>query len=170
MICQRCRSSIFPRLQHQTFTSSLGASQRIQFRNYSDGKPSVSAAPPPPKPRQPIGDDITIPSAISSATPGVSQPLSTPGGVHVDVDPTQPAKAAKPAVERPPSSCLPGTPIQGLNYFRNKADPIAMEDNEYPEWLWSLLDSSKKEAKKGGVDPNSMSPIICMKFVSTSLT
>ncbi|OJJ00144.1 hypothetical protein ASPVEDRAFT_127154 [Aspergillus versicolor CBS 583.65] len=156
MICQRCRSSIFPRLQHQTFTSSLGASQRIQFRNYSDGKPSVSAAPPPPKPRQPIGDDITIPSAISSATPGVSQPLSTPGGVHVDVDPTQPAKAAKPAVERPPSSCLPGTPIQGLNYFRNKADPIAMEDNEYPEWLWSLLDSSKKEAKKGGVDPNTL--------------
>jgi len=165
-ICQRCRSSILTRLQHQTFTSSLGASQRIQFRNYSDGKPSVSAAPPPPKPRQPIGDDITIPSAISSATPGVSQPLSTPGGVHVDVDPTQPAKAAKPAVERPPSSCIPGTQMLGLNYFRNKADPIALEDNEYPEWLWSLLDSSKKEAKKGGVDPNSMSPVINVEFIS----
>lgn len=167
MICQRCRSSIFTRLQHQSFTSSLGASQRIQLRNYSDGKPSVSAAPPPPKPRQPIGDDITIPSAISSATPGVSQPLSTPGGVHVDVDPTQPAKAAKPAVERPPSSCAPGTQMLGLNYFRNKTDPIAKEDNEYPEWLWSLLDNSKKEAKKGGVDPNSMFPVNCGKIIST---
>lgn len=55
----------------------------------------------------------------------------------------------------------------GLNYFRNKADPIALEDNEYPEWLWSLLDSSKKEAKKGGVDPNSMSPVIIdVEFIS----
>ncbi|KAL4782041.1 mitochondrial ribosomal protein L37-domain-containing protein [Aspergillus varians] len=156
IICQRCRSSVLNRLQHQTLTSSLGVSPRSQFRNYSDGKPTVSATPPPPKPRQPIGGDITIPSAISSATPGVSQPLSTPEGVHVDVNPTQPAKAAKAAVERPPSSCIPGTQLSGLNYFKNKPEVVALEDSEYPEWLWSLLDSSKKEAKKGGVDPSTL--------------
>jgi large subunit ribosomal protein L54 len=85
----------------------------------------------------------------------VSQPLSTPEGVHVDVDPTQPSKAAR-KVERPPSSCEPGTKLVGLNYFKNKPDIIAMEDEEYPEWLWTLLDSSNKEVKKGGVDPSSM--------------
>ncbi|KAL4926993.1 mitochondrial 54S ribosomal protein mL54 [Aspergillus undulatus] len=153
-ICQRCRSSILTRLQQQTLTSPLAVSQRIQFRNYNDGKPSVSATPPPAAPRQTIGDGNTIPSAISSATPGVSQPLSTPDTVHVDVDPT--AKTTKP-VERPPSSCVPGTKLEGLNYFKNKPDVFAKEDSEYPEWLWSLLDGgSNKEAKKGGVDPNTL--------------
>jgi large subunit ribosomal protein L54 len=79
--------------------------------------------------------------------------LSTPEGVHIDVDPTKPAKAA---VERPASSCVPGTKLNGLNYFKNKPDVVALEDSEYPEWLWSLLDESSKDAKKGGVDPNSM--------------
>ncbi|KAL4948230.1 mitochondrial ribosomal protein L37-domain-containing protein [Aspergillus filifer] len=153
MICQSCRSSILTRFQPQTLTSSLSTSQRIQFRSYSDNKPTVSAAPPPPKPRQPIGDDITIPSAISSATPGISQPLSTPDTVHVDVDPT--AKVNK-TVERPPSTCLAGTKLEGLNYFKNKPDVFAKEDSEYPEWLWGLLDGGKKEAKKGGVDPNTL--------------
>ncbi|KAL4765594.1 mitochondrial 54S ribosomal protein mL54 [Aspergillus foveolatus] len=152
MICQRCRSSILTRLQPQTFATPLSISQRVQFRSYSDGKPTVSATPPPPKPRQPIGDDITIPSAISSATPGVSQPLSTAEGVHVDVNPT---KATKP-VERPPSSCPAGTPLAGLNYFKNKPEVVALEDSEYPDWLWSLLDSTNKEAKKGGVDPSTL--------------
>ncbi|KAL4918809.1 mitochondrial ribosomal protein L37-domain-containing protein [Aspergillus aurantiobrunneus] len=150
MICQRCRSSILTRLQYQTLTPS--SVSRAQFRNYSDGKPSVSATPPPPKPRQPIGDDVTIPSAISSATPGVSQPFSSPQGVHVDVNPTEPTKAAK----RPPSSCIAGTTLQGLNYFKNKPELVALEDSEYPEWLWSLLDGSKKETKKGGVDPSTL--------------
>ncbi|KAL2829738.1 mitochondrial ribosomal protein L37-domain-containing protein [Aspergillus cavernicola] len=156
MICQRCRSSILTRLQHQTFTPSLRASslqQRIQFRNYSDGKPTVSTTPPPPMPRQPIGDDITIPSAT---TPDVSQPLSTPQDVHTDVDPTQPAKAAKPAAGRPESYCTPGTKLNGLNYFKNKPEVVALEDSEYPEWLWSLLDNPNKEAKKGGVDPSTL--------------
>ncbi|KAI9374744.1 mitochondrial ribosomal protein L37-domain-containing protein [Aspergillus egyptiacus] len=157
MICQRCRSSILTRLQPQTFTS-VGASSlhRIQFRSYSDGKPSVTAPPPPPKPRQPIGENITIPSAVSSATPGVSQPLSTPEGVHVDVDPTQPTEAVKPQVERPVSSCPAGTVLDGINYFKNKPDLVALEDSEYPDWLWTLLDNPKKEVKTGGVDPNTL--------------
>lgn len=164
MICQRCRTGILSRLQQpQTVTLSIPSRarqfpiQRSQFRNYSDGKPSVSATPPPPAPRQPAGADITIPSAVSSATPGVSQPLSTPEGVHVDVNPEKPKKAA---VERPPSSCAAGQKMNGLNYFKNKPDVVALEDSEYPEWLWSLLDDSKKnKTATGGVDPSSMEPI-----------
>ncbi|KAL3455262.1 mitochondrial ribosomal protein L37-domain-containing protein [Aspergillus heterothallicus] len=158
MICQQCRSSILTRLQHQTVASSYRATsqlQRIQFRSYSDNAPTVSATPPPPTPRQPIDKDITIPSTISSATPGVSQPLSTPEGVHVNVDPTQLSKAAK-KIERSSSSVEAGRTLLGLNYFKNKPDVLAMEDEEYPEWLWTLLDNPNKEAKKGGVDPSTL--------------
>jgi hypothetical protein len=27
--------------------------------------------------------------------------------------------------------------------FKDKSDPIAKADNEYPEWLWTLLDGDK---------------------------
>ncbi|RHZ65345.1 mitochondrial 54S ribosomal protein mL54 [Aspergillus thermomutatus] len=160
MICRRCRTSILSQLQPQPTVSWSASScarqlpiQRSQFRNYSDGTPTVSATPPPPVPRQPVGGDITIPSAISSATPGVSQPLSTPEGVHVDVNPEKPVK---PAAERTPSIAPAGTKLNGLNYFKNKPDVFALEDSEYPDWLWELLDDSSKAKKEGGVDPSSM--------------
>ncbi|PYI01128.1 hypothetical protein BO78DRAFT_433889 [Aspergillus sclerotiicarbonarius CBS 121057] len=160
MICQRCRTGILSRIPQQPTVVSVSSRarqlpfQRTQFRNYSDGKPSVSATPPPPTPRQSVGGDITIPSAVSSATPGVSQPLSTPEGVHVEVNPVKPKK---PVVERPPSSCPAGQKLNGLNYFKNKPDVVALEDSEYPEWLWSLLEDSKgSKTAKGGVDPSTL--------------
>jgi hypothetical protein len=36
-----------------------------------------------------------------------------------------------------------GTKLFNINYFKNKADPVAMEDGEYPAWLWSGLESGK---------------------------
>ena len=157
MICQRCRTGILSRLQQpQTAVSWSGARQfplqryQYQARSYSDGKATVSATPPPPAPRQPVTDDISVPSAVSSATPGVSQPFSTPGEVHIDA-----SQKKTPKQQRPPSSCIAGSRMTGLNYFKNKPDVLALDDSEYPEWLWSLLDGGKSE-KKGGVDPNSM--------------
>ena len=157
MICQRCRTGILSRLQQpQTAVSWSGARQfplqryQYQVRSYSDGKATVSATPPPPAPRQPVTDDISVPSAVSSATPGVSQPFSTPGEVHIDA-----SQKKTPKQQRPPSSCIAGSRMTGLNYFKNKPDVLALDDSEYPEWLWSLLDGGKSE-KKGGVDPNSM--------------
>lgn len=171
MICRRCRTSILSQLQPQppvSWPASSCARQlpihRSQFRTYSDGKPTVSATPPPPVPRPPIGGDITIPSAISSATPGVSQPLSTPEGVHVDVNPENenPVKAGSAAAAeqtqtRTPSIAPAGTKLNGLNYFKNKPDVFALEDSEYPEWLWTLLEDESKAKKEGGVDPSSTS-------------
>ena len=161
------------RLQPQhtiTWTASSPARQtllqRTQFRNYSDGKASVSAPPPPPTPRQPVSDDITIPSAVSSATPGVSQPLSTPEGVHTDAHPAEPTK---PTPSKVLSSCPAGTKLNGLNYFKNKPDVVALEDSEYPEWLWGLLEEfeSKANDKSGGVDPKCMdiNPFPCIFFI-----
>lgn len=130
---------------------------RSQFRSYSsDNNPPVAAPPSPSAPRQPTVGDLTTPSAISSATPGISQPLSTPEGVHTDV---HPGASTHPTSVRPPSSCPAGTKLNGLNYFKNKPDVFAKEDSEYPDWLWNLLgDSGKEKTKQGGVDPSSKIP------------
>lgn len=152
--------SRLPQQKAVTWTASLSSRQlpivRSQFRSYSDNAPNppVAAPPSPSAPRQPAAGDSTAPSAISSATPGVSQPLSTPEEVHIDVNPA----AAPKAPQRPPSSCPAGTKMNGLNYFKNKPDVLAKEDHEYPDWLWDLLGDSSKEAKtkKGGVDPSTL--------------
>ncbi|CAN8099454.1 unnamed protein product [Discula destructiva] len=47
------------------------------------------------------------------------------------------------------SSCPPGTVLNGLNYFKGKTDPVALPDNEYPEWLWSCLDVQKRAGGDG---------------------
>jgi large subunit ribosomal protein L54 len=33
-----------------------------------------------------------------------------------------------------------GTPIKGLAYIKGDSDPIAKADEEYPSWLWTLLE------------------------------
>jgi hypothetical protein len=46
--------------------------------------------------------------------------------------------------------------LKGLNFYKDKQDPVAMADEEYPAWLWGVLDKTKggAEAGKGaaGVD------------------
>lgn len=36
------------------------------------------------------------------------------------------------------SSCPAGTVLKGLNYLKDASDPVAMEDSEYPAWVWQL--------------------------------
>ena len=42
-----------------------------------------------------------------------------------------------------------GTVLKGLNFYKDKQDPVAMADEEYPAWLWRVLDKTSAEA--GGV-------------------
>ncbi|KAK1757448.1 putative mitochondrial ribosomal protein subunit l37 [Echria macrotheca] len=42
------------------------------------------------------------------------------------------------------STCEPGTVLKGLNYFKNKTDPVALPDEAYPAWLWECLEVKKK--------------------------
>jgi large subunit ribosomal protein L54 len=57
---------------------------------------------------------------------------------------------AAAAEEKPPavalSSVPAGTVLKGLNIYRDKQDPVAMEDAEYPEWLWRVLDRRDADA------------------------
>lgn len=44
-----------------------------------------------------------------------------------------------PSSALPPSSCPAGTPLPGLAILKDRPEPIALPDDEYPPWLWSLL-------------------------------
>ena len=173
MICQRCRTHLLSRIQVQHHTirtpsSCVSSALRTQSRCASTDTPSTPAVQPPSAPRQPSHGDVSFPSAISSATPGVSQPLSTP----TDGVPAPPkwvnrgktgAAADAAAVAHEPSSFPAGSIMNGLNYIKNKPDIVALEDHEYPDWLWGLLDgaSSKKSTESGGVDVSCTFPTLC---------
>ncbi|KAG8685126.1 hypothetical protein FRC08_013287 [Ceratobasidium sp. 394] len=43
----------------------------------------------------------------------------------------------------PTSSCPAQTVLTGLNWQKGQPPVLALEDSEYPEWLWSLLDEKK---------------------------
>ncbi|BGP27061.1 ribosomal protein L37, mitochondrial [Rhodotorula toruloides] len=54
---------------------------------------------------------------------------------------------ASTAAKSSGSSCPAGTVLKGLNYLKDASDPVAMEDLEYPSWVWQL---GQPEAPKKG--------------------
>lgn len=42
------------------------------------------------------------------------------------------------------SSCAPGT-VLNLKIRKAGDEPVALADSEYPEWLWDMLDQTKKD-------------------------
>jgi len=49
------------------------------------------------------------------------------------------------------SSCPAGT-ILNLKVKKSGPEPVALEDHEYPEWLWTVMDPKAQQAKLEG-DP-----------------
>lgn len=47
--------------------------------------------------------------------------------------------------------------MKGLNFIKGKSDPLAMEDHEYPDWLWRILEK-KKSTEEAAMDAD----IYCM--------
>lgn len=82
-------------------------------------------------------------SAIQSRQSAAAAAAAAPAGDNAN---TTSEEAA------PRSSCPPGTVLNGLNYFKGKTDPVALPDNEYPEWLWSCLDVTKGSAAEEDAD------------------
>lgn len=71
------------------------------------------------------------------------------------------AEAAKKKVAPLVKSSIPaGQPLKGLNFLKDRQDPIAAPDDEYPAWLWTLLDRQEKKAEQGAGD------LFCMFFPS----
>ncbi|KAJ1836662.1 hypothetical protein LPJ63_000154 [Coemansia sp. RSA 2711] len=53
----------------------------------------------------------------------------------------------KPPTARPVSSVAHGTVLKGLNIYKEGKDPVALKDEEYPDWLWTMLDKVPDEQK-----------------------
>lgn len=95
---------------------------------------------------------------LSTPTHGIPEP---PKWVNPGKDAAAATAAATGAAAptHEPSSCVAGTPLKGLNYTKGKPDIVALEDHEYPDWLWTLLDdSAKKSNDAGGADAACMPP------------
>jgi Mitochondrial ribosomal protein L37 len=59
-----------------------------------------------------------------------------------------------------PTSIAPaGSPLKGLNYIKGKEDPLALPEEEYPEWLWRCLDTP---TTKGGDGEEAEGDEFCM--------
>ncbi|KOS16656.1 54S ribosomal protein L37 [Escovopsis weberi] len=78
-----------------------------------------------------------------STQPSLSTPTSEPG---------EPGEPARPAPQARRSICAEGTVLNGLNYQKGGQDPVALKDEEYPEWLWSCLDVMKKSSDAADAD------------------
>lgn len=48
---------------------------------------------------------------------------------------------------RKASAAPKGTVLKGLQFLKDKQDPVALDDSEYPDWLWDLLDEKKLKQK-----------------------
>jgi large subunit ribosomal protein L54 len=81
----------------------------------------------------PIARQFSVSTAFRSAEPQLSTPVTAAGET-----PKPPAQSR--------SSCPEGTVLNGLNYTKGKTDPVALKDEDYPEWLWSCLDVMKKSS------------------------
>ncbi|EKG09232.1 Ribosomal protein L37 mitochondrial [Macrophomina phaseolina MS6] len=102
--------------------------------------------------KAPTTDAAKSASPNSPATStSAAQPLSTPLTASPSVGSVgKPSKPSSPPV-LVQSSVPAGTPLKGLNFYKNKTDPVAMEDSEYPPWLWTVLkpEGKKEEAVEG---------------------
>ncbi|TVY54876.1 54S ribosomal protein L37, mitochondrial [Lachnellula cervina] len=124
MICRSClrkgASSIRPSIFSRSFTTTI---PRLDA-------PTAAPSSSPPA------------ATSTSAAQPFSTPLSpTPNDVSLgtSLKPKPKTTSALPA-----SICPPGSVLKGLNYFKGKEDPIALADEEYPEWLWHVLDVKEK--------------------------
>ncbi|CAO1617538.1 unnamed protein product [Parajaminaea phylloscopi] len=61
------------------------------------------------------------------------------------------ASSSKPAVF-PPSSCPAGTPMSGLSILKDGPELVAKPDEEYPPWLWTLINDPAMKTTSAGVD------------------
>lgn len=51
--------------------------------------------------------------------------------------------------------------LKGLNFLKGREDPLALPEEDYPEWLWNILESGKKRGEEGKEE---VGDEFCMSF------
>ena len=128
MICRRCLLRLSTRRNAPTSTS----------RNISNSAKSSAQAITSDTVSEYAPHSHGAPAATSTSA---AQPFSA--GTIPGIEPEAIRTHAKK--ERVKSSVPAGTVLKGLSFLKGAQDPVALEDEAYPEWLWSAL-----ERKSGG--------------------
>lgn len=154
MICRRCMQRLArrPPLSHRTFS-------------YTPPTRASPTASQQQEAQQPIQDDHQVPTSPtqSSTTPSSSSSPPPPK--------TKKTPAAAKNVLSSPSSVPAGTVLKGLNFLKNQQDPVALEDHEYPEWLWKALQRKGDVSGAGAGAGDEEGDLFCMcGFSSFSLS
>lgn len=153
MICQRCLRHLSRRAI--AFTDASFSQQRaFSLLNRHRSTPVTA---------QTTTATVSRPHDRPAATStSAAQPFSTPLSPSPDRQnlPIQP-RQSKQAARLPASSVPAGTVLKGLNFMKNKPDPVALEDHEYPPWLWSVLDKTGTEEGDGKAG-SAESDLFCM--------
>ncbi|KAF2025236.1 hypothetical protein EK21DRAFT_76910 [Setomelanomma holmii] len=146
MICRNClRAAAKVRITSQAST------QASRFFTYSSRRQTSTPSTPSRTVRQPFStsscSSANAATSTSAAQP-FSEPLTPAPSPELKGQATEAAKkTATPLVK---SSIPAGTPLKGLNFEKNKQDPVALPDDEYPEWLWTILQRQEKTADGAG--------------------
>ncbi|QDS68331.1 hypothetical protein FKW77_010697 [Venturia effusa] len=104
-----------------------------------------SKIPPPPRRSLTQSTTTSTPAAAPSSPSKATEPFTTPftiSPVGHGLKPIDPSKKTDTPLAL--SSVPAGTPLKGLNFLKAKTDPVAMEDSEYPSWLWDILKPKAK--------------------------
>jgi len=157
MICHRClraaaRVQLF-HLSHDTTAPSFNRLLSTTSRYAEAISPAATTKSVPQQGSLPSLHKLPAATSTSAAQP-LSTPL-TPSPAAVGVEPGKPQI---PVIIL--SSTPAGTPLKGLNFLKSRSDPIALEDSEYPSWLWDIL---KKDGKKG--EDGKEGDLFCRLFV-----
>lgn len=140
MICQRCLLRASVRVRNDSALRSREIiSNGIRAREFSTIPARCQAV-------SPTAGTNAIPSREPPAATSTSaaQPFSTLLTPSTSAAGVKSGKGAAPPIAVV-SSVPAGTPLKGLNLFKNKSDPVAMEDSEYPSWLWTTLGAKKEK-------------------------
>ncbi|KAH7408365.1 mitochondrial ribosomal protein L37-domain-containing protein [Phaeosphaeria sp. MPI-PUGE-AT-0046c] len=146
MICRSClraASKASPSITSQRF---LTTSSRL-----ANATPISTNVATQTSPRQ--GDSTSSHNPPAATSTSAAQPFSeklTPAASGSWKG--QATEAAKKKVVPLVKSSIPaGTPLKGLNFEKNKQDPVALSDDEYPEWLWTILSRQEKSSEGAGM-------------------
>lgn len=149
MLCARCARNVSRAARRLSRPNGLAAASTPSgSHHFSSSAVWQEMKPLSPNAAQTSQPQRERPAATSTAA---AQPFSerdTPS-------PSGTSAPSKPARTAPRSKVASGTPLKGLNYFKNKDDPVALEDEKYPDWLWTVLDPKAQPAAgaKQEVDP-----------------
>ncbi|KAH7103949.1 mitochondrial ribosomal protein L37-domain-containing protein [Auriculariales sp. MPI-PUGE-AT-0066] len=67
--------------------------------------------------------------------------MSAPRLAAKKVDEPAQAAAAAAKPQRPASSCSPDMVLTGLNYLKGQVPVLALKDEDYPDWLWTITEA-----------------------------